>query len=549
MNKKMLFLIFGIVFSFCIISCSIEEDSQVSETYLNVAMSSQPTTLDPSKSIGSYAGEVMQNILEPLIRVNEDEGGNTYFVPAGAETWEVSEDELVYTFHLRDNKWNDGKTVTSKDYAYGIRRSADPKTACKSANFLFYLKNGKDVVEGKKPVEELGVSTPDDKTLVLTLDVSVPYFLSICSQRTYFPQRKDLVEKYGEKYSSSPEMTPQCGPFILLDWVINSQMNFVKNENYWNFINVALDSVNCKIIADDNTIYNALLAGEIDFAAVSDPNWRYKFEANEEFIYEVQTLSGTTFVMFNSDKGQITSNPKIRQAMSVAIDREEYIKTCKDGLGTPSYSFIPTSISCQGQQFSYEGEGPVADLIEANPDPRALFIEGLKELGINKAPEEIKIEYMVSGTDKKARTETEFIQQIMKDKIGINIKILMVEWSEFLTRLGSKSYEAARLSWGADFDDPINFFEVAWPPAGILDSGWNHAEYNECVANAKVEINPEKRYKIFKRADEILCKEEAEYLPIMSRASYAFHKKFIKHIPLSGFNTMGWQVIDTQDRP
>ncbi len=549
MNKKVLFLMSGIIFFFCIISCSIEEEKTNKESYLNVSMDSQPTTLDPSKSIGVLEGDVMENIFEPLIRVTEDEGGNTFFIPAGAEAWEVSEDELVYTFHLRENKWNDGTPVTSKDYAYGIRRSADPKTECRAANFLFYLKNGTDVAKGKKTVEELGVSTPDDKTLVLTLDAPLPYFLSICSQRVYYPQRKDLVEKYGEKYSSSPDMTPQCGPFILLDWVINSQMNFVKNENYWNSINVELDFVKCKIIADNNTIYNALLSDEIDFATVSDPNWRYKFEGNEDFTYEVQTLSGTTFILFNNDDSKITSNAKIRQAMSVAIDREEYIKTCKDGLGTPSYSFIPTSISCQGQQFSYEGEGPVVDLIKSHPDPKALFMEGLKELGIDKAPEDIKIEYMVPGTDKKDRIETEFIQEIMKEKIGINIKILMVEWNEFLDRLHSKKYDAARLSWEADFDDPTNFFEVAWPPAGIIDSGWNNAEYNECVAKAQSELNPEKRCNILKRADDILCREAAEYVPIMSRISYAFHKRYIKNIPLSGFNTMGWQVIDTQDRP
>ncbi len=328
MNKKSLFLFLGLclIFSFGMMSCSESENAVEKESYLNVFLDAQPNTLDPSTGADSYGNSVLLNVIEPLIRVAENESGVAYLIAAGAESWDISDDELTYTFHLRDNKWNDGKPVTSKDYAFAIRRNAKPETACMSANFLFHLKNGKDVVEGKKPVEELGVATPDDKTLVLTLGNPVPYFLSICCQRTYYPEREDLFEKYGEKYSTSPETTPQCGPFILLDWVINSQMNFVKNENFWNAGNVSLDTITCKIISDTNTVYNSLLSGGLDYAGVNDPKWRKKIEDNSEFKHSTIYGAGTEFILFNASKGQLTSNKKIRQAMSVSVDRENFIE-------------------------------------------------------------------------------------------------------------------------------------------------------------------------------------------------------------------------------
>ncbi len=156
---------------------------------------------------------------------------------------------------------------------------------------------------------------------------------------------------------------------------------------------------------------------------------------------------------------------------------------------------------------------------------------------------------MISGTDQKSRIAAEYIQQTLKEKLGINVKIAMYEWNEFFNKFMAKDYEFCILSWGAYYNDPSNFFEVPWPPSGILDAGWRNAEYDKCVEKAQTELDPAARYELFKRADEILCKDDAAFMPVMSWISYVYNKEFIKGVSVSPFNTMGWQIINTQERP
>ena len=149
-----------------------------------------------------------------------------------------------------------------RDSAYAIRRSAAPETACPFANLVYLVKNGEAVNKGEKPVEELGVETPDDYTLKVTLENECPYYLDTVTQRVYFPQRKDMVEALGDQYGASEvENIPVCGPFKIADMTINNEIVYEKNEDFWNAANVKLQRVNAQILNDPNTINNALLTG------------------------------------------------------------------------------------------------------------------------------------------------------------------------------------------------------------------------------------------------------------------------------------------------
>ena len=173
------------------------------DQFINTFIGAWPNTFDPATGDDLYGNGVLTNILEPLVRIDEDENGNPVHVAAGAESWEVSDDGLEYTFHIRQGmKWTDGEELNAQDYAYGIRRSAAPETACPYSNLIWLVKNGKAVNNGDKPVEELGVETPDDYTLKVTLESECAYFMDTVTQRIYFPQRKDMVEALGDQYLS-----------------------------------------------------------------------------------------------------------------------------------------------------------------------------------------------------------------------------------------------------------------------------------------------------------------------------------------------------------
>lgn len=542
--KRCLGVVVGIMLLVSVVvSCSGGSNAN-SGVYLNTFESAWPNTLDPSKGSDLYGHKVLMNIIEPLVRWNSIEGK---LVPAGAESWTISEDGLKYTFKLRAMNWTDGTPVTSKDYAFGIRRTALPETASLVSNFVFPLKNGTKVVEGKLPVEELGVSTPDDKTLVLELENQLPYFMEMATYRAYYPQREDWVKKYGDTYGTSPSTSPMCGPFILVDdWVINSSMNYVKNEKYWNATNVKLDRINLKIIQDPNAIYNALLSGEIDSANVMDAKWQEKFSSTE-FDKRVTVRPDVVYMMINC-ADPLLKNNKIRQALSAAIDREELIKACRKGFGLPAYWFSPPSVFCQGQQFNEVGKGAVKDLIANHTDLRALFIEGLKELGMDPDPSKITIEFLSSGTTQDSRVEGEFYQQTWKEKIGIETNVVLSEWGEFINRIEAPNFQLASLAWGADFNDPANFLETAWPDSKTYKTGWNNAEFNDCIVKAQTEKDAKKRLELLKRAENILINEDAAVIPLTTRESQNYRRKFVKNLKLSELDSMGYLLVDTSER-
>lgn len=528
------------------------------DQYINTFDDSHPNTLDPSKGSDAYGNSILTNIVEPLIRVKDVEGklGETEYWAAGAESWDISEDGLTYTFHVREgNKWNDGEPVTAKDYEYGILRSIDPRSACPYANMCYYIKgaeaaNTQKVAEGEEPdFSEVGVKATDDKTLEITLESPTPFFLDLVTQRVFFPQRKDWVEKYGDTYATSPETSPQCGPFILDNWVVNSEQNFVKNENYWDKDEVKLSKYKVSIIKDSNTIYNALKAGEIDYAGVSDPKWKTQFLDNPDYYTIVRARPDTTYMMFNCNKDSNLANAKMRQAMSIALDRQELIDACYNGVPTPAYDFVPPAITCQGKEFNKLGEGWVKKLMEDNPDPKALFIEGMKEAGLGDDPSKVTIRLLGSGTSQDARTSAEFVQQNFQEVLGCNVDVDNQEWSQFINIVQTgKDFDLAWLAWNADFNDPSNFLETCYSKTAAYPTGYANAEFDSLIEQAKVEQDADKRCQILHDAEKILMYDDPALMPIVHRISQVFRRTYIRDAAYSFFDTMGMSRIYTSGR-
>ena len=521
------------------------------DQFIRTFANSQPTTIDPSKGSDLYGNTILYNTTEPLIRIQDKKDGKIgeiSYLPAGAKSWDKSQDGKTYTFHLRKNFWHDGKPVTASDYAYGIRRSAAPETACPYANLLFYIKNGEAVNTGKKDLGALGVKALDDYTLEITLEHPTAYFIDIVTQRTYFPQRKDWVEKHGDSYSTTPETLPQCGPFLLKDWTINSEQNFVKNPDYWDADNIRLSRFHVAVIQEPNTVYQALKSGEIDFANVLDPKWKAQFFKSDAFYHVTCANPDTAYFTINCQKNANLSNAKMRQAVSIALDRKELIDATMHGIPIPAYDFVPPTVSNLGLTFNKKGTGCVRELSKDHPDPKALFIEGLKEAGLSPDPADFKLHYLGSGTSQNARLVSEFIKQNLEDVLGITVDVKQMEWNQFINAMHAHNYDLAHLAWSADYNDPSNFLEICYSKSSLHDSGYKNAAFDKLIEAAQKESDPKKRGKLLHDAEHIILYEDPALIPVNHRVTHSFRKTYIRNVNISRFCTTGLRDAYTSGR-
>ena len=237
--------------------------------------------------------------------------------PDAAESWDVSDDGLTYTFHLRDGlKWSDGEDVKAGDYVYGIQRLMDPEMASDYAFIGYILKNGAEVNSGSVPVDELGVSAPDDKTVVIELAHPATYFLSMAAMATFGPTRKDYVEKYGKEYAADPEKSVYNGPFKMTEWKHGDEMILSKNENYWDADSIKLDEICVKTVADAKTAVAMWEQGEVDITVVPT-EMTDQYTENTEFYY----TGADDYIMLNMSEDRPLANKNLRFALNYAINR------------------------------------------------------------------------------------------------------------------------------------------------------------------------------------------------------------------------------------
>ena len=240
---------------------SSNSGSSSSNQQLVFNLGEDPETMDPTLNNSSGAGTMILNAFEGLMVLDE----NDQPVEGTAESMEVSEDGLVYTFKIReDAKWSDGEAVTADNFKYSWLRALNKETAAEYAYQLFYIKNAEKFYNGEATAEEVGINVIDEKTLEVTLETPTAYFPQLLAFTTYVPLREDIVSANPEGWATNPETYVSNGPFKLVQWDMKDQLVFEKNENYWDKDSVKLESLTFKLVTDDTTAYSELKAGNFD---------------------------------------------------------------------------------------------------------------------------------------------------------------------------------------------------------------------------------------------------------------------------------------------
>ena len=510
--------------------------------YLNLNLGADPTTLDVSRRSDAYSSNIEMDCMEGLVRLI-DENGQYKMQPMEASSWDVSEDGKVYTFHLRDGlKWCDGEPVTAEQYVYGIRRSADPKVGCPNSFFLEPLANYGPVSRGEMPVEKLGVSAPDSKTVVFTLSEPTPIFLNMINQTVYYPQREDKVKEWGDKFGTEAKYWISNGAFKVTEWVHNNKLVTVKNENYFDAKNVHLQRVTWLISGDAAATYNQFLAGQIDGFNASKKEQVQELENRNDLQYNKIVSNTVAFAMFNT-RDKIFKNAKIRRAFSLTFDREMMNDMVYGGLRAPANGWVLDASAIGTENFrAHSGklfDEQYAELEKEGKTPRDLLLEGMKEEGLGDDPAALKVVFSLGGTDAFMRNMGDFFQQVCAETLGVRLEIDFKEWGVFSSNLEKHNYQIGFMAWGAYYSDPYDLLSILVSDSDMIRTGWKSEKFDSLMKAAAHEMDDAKRLDELVQAEHIAVVDDCVVAPVVQSVVHNFIPKFVKNVSVLGFNSEG----------
>ena len=325
-------------------------------------------------------------------------------------------------------------------------------------------------------------------------------------------------------------------------------MEFEKNPTYWDKDAVKLDKLTLNIIKDETARMNSLFNGSLDTAAVTKQEWIEKLDGTDKFEVIKANEPGTNYMFFNQED-KYFKNLKIRQAFSLATDREERLAVLFRGLGQPAYGWAPPTLQIGGEDFRDKvGVEPLKALKEANPDAKALLIEGLKEIGEDPDPSKATFSYLQSGTTAREREFAEYDQQMYKKNLGIELKMEYVEWPVFQKRTDEMDYQIGGMAWIGDYNDPNTFFDMWITGANMTPTGWTDAKYDDLIKQAGATVDPEVRTKAFKEAEQMLVVDAAVIAPTMYRVKNTYRAKYLKRVMKPLFGAQDFKYSYTEGR-
>lgn len=453
---------------------------------LKVNWQQEPPDLDPQTSQDQISFWILNATLEGLFRYQPD----GTLGDGLAESYEVSDDKLTYTFHLRDAKWSDGTPITSEDFAYAWLRALDPATASEYSYMLYYIKNGEAYFNGEiTDQSEVGIEVVDDKTFTVTLERPTPYFLGLTSFPTYMPAQKAAVEQWGDDYGLEANQMVYSGPFIIGDWVHEQSLTLEKNPEYWDKKAVKLQSIYGVVITENNTIVQMYESGDLDMTDVPDDFYdTYKDSPD----YGKLAQAGSWFLMYNCE-GKYLSNQKIRQAFSMAVDKQTFVDTVMNGMGIVADGLVSSSLSGKGGKTFGENRAEAGiTLPPFDPEQaKTLLAEGLAELGYTK--EEMEAETTIIGSDSDTWSKyLQYLQAQFNQNLGLEIGLEQMTFAERLDRYDAKTYELALAGWGADYNDPMSFLDMWVTGNGNNEAYWSNAAYDAAIDQAIVGTGDER---------------------------------------------------------
>jgi oligopeptide transport system substrate-binding protein len=478
----------------------------------------EPDTLDPQKARTDGAFNILRDAFEGLTAVGRDGGA----VPAAADSWTVSSDGLEYRFHLRDAlRWSNGDPLVAGDYVAGMRRLVDPATASPYAQMLEPVVNAAAITRGERPAVELGVSAPDDRTVVIRLHNPAPYLLGLLTQPGTFPVHRPSLAKYGVAYAKPGNLVSN-GAFVLTDWVIGSQVDLARNHHYWNDRATGVERVRFVHQPDPGTEFRLYRAGQIDVTYVVPQQQFAWIRENLPAELHISPQLSVYYYGFNLTRPPFQGRPGLRRALSLVIDRDRLV-TAVTGLGeAPAYGWVPRGVAdYTPQQFDYASRPYAERLAEA----RELY----REAGYSDArPLEVEIRYNNGEVHSRLAVA---IAAMWKEALGVKSTLYAEEFRALLQSIQARSEtQVFRSSWVGDYNDAFSFLQLLQSGFGINLTGYSNPRYDAMLAEATRQPDPARRRALLEEAERLML-QDTPVMPVYFYVNKHLVKPYVR----------GWQ--------
>ena len=475
---------------------------------LNMRNTMEPTSLNTLLATYAYDFTPINAMIECLYRDDE----NDVPQPAGAETVDISDDKLVYTFHLReDATWSNGDPVVATDYEFAWQQALNPKVASDYAYMLYFIHNAEPYFNGEVEWSEVGVKVIDDHTLEVTLDNPLPYATDLFAFPTLAPINQKFYEEVGaDKYATDAEYFCCNGMYELTEWSHNSEIVFEKREEYWNADAVGPDEIVYKIITDSQAGLNSYLSREIDYTDLDSGEVVQQAEA-AGFEVGVKPARSSYYLIVNTED-EFMSNQNLRLALAYAIDKQALIDTVYQNDNQPMTSFTPPAIygaaGADGPTFQEALLEERGEMYPASGDlekAQEYLQAALEELGCTVDELNLSID---CADDSLRRNCATFLQEQWRQNLGIeNIAVNSMQTKQVSANRQSGDYCMSLGGWSPDYNDAINFLDLWVTDGGNNDSFWSNEEYDNLIAQATAEADEEVRQQYLFDAEEILAAE------------------------------------------
>lgn len=485
---------------------------------ITINLGAEPPEMDSILTTSSGSMNVLRHCVEGLVSLD----ANDEAVPGMAESWDVSEDQKTYTFHLRKGaKWSNGEEVTAKDFVFAWNQHFNARTGAPYAStWMTKIAGAEDIFNAtaekvdpkdeksdykmaeadipKYMEEHAGWKAIDDYTFQVTFTGPFQYAVVLMAFPSFFPVNEKAYEAAGgnNNYGTDADKLAYNGPFTITSWAHEDSIVLEKNPDYWNAENIKLDKITMRMISQETTAINEFNNGSIDMIGLTGDNIK-QFENAQGF-----DDGGAWYLEFNSQVAPF-NNAKVRKALTLGVDAQAMIDTIVKNDSKVATTFTPPAVA-QGEFTEYCGD--IFQHVTNNDysEAKALLEEGLAEEGVKLsefAPE------LLCDDSSAAKQQAEFLQAQLKEHLGVTLNIRQVTYNARLDAMDQGDFEVVFAGWSPDYNDPMTFLDMWVTGNGNNHGKWSNAEYDKIIQEASQIADKEAYYAKLKEAEEILAEE------------------------------------------
>jgi oligopeptide transport system substrate-binding protein len=464
---------------------------------LHRGLSSDPESIDPHKARSVQAAEVLRDIGEGLVAYS----ATGELVGAAAESWSISDDGLTYTFNIRpEARWSNGDSVTAEHFVFSLRRLVDPATAAFYAQAVAAIVNAEAIIASEMAPSDLGAVVADDGSLVITLERPTPYLLSLLTHPSTFPVHPGSIAEHGTTFTR-PENLLSNGAYRLDAWEPGSVLKLIRNEQYWNNAETSIEAVNYHVLTQEMTELNRYRAGEIDITGSIPPDSFEQVREQYRDQMHIAPYLGVYYYGYNLTKPPFAGNAALRQALSMAIDRETLVEKVTGRGEAPAYSWVPPGVSnYDPRRLSF------ADMTqdERNAAARRLY----RDAGYSEdRPAQIELRYNTSDTQQRIALA---VQSMWRDVLGVETTLINEEFQVLLANMReAETTQVFRSSWIGDYNDAHTFLSVLQGGSPSNMPRFANDEYDDLMRRAAEQVDPLARQLYLEEAERVLLGEHA----------------------------------------